>query len=65
VKGEPQAGLGFPRRLKPFLEYFRTAINFLNASNSRNAIFKSTTKLGVLDPENLAWICMLDGILLI
>jgi hypothetical protein len=53
------------KRLKPFLEDFRTAINFLNAYNSRIATFKEYCKARVLDPENLAWIWMLDGILLI
>jgi hypothetical protein len=46
------------KRLKPFTEDVRTAINFLNSSNQRIALPR------VLDLGSLAWTWMLDGILL-
>ena len=52
------------KRFKPYTEYFRTAINFLNSSNQRITILRTTVLLRVLDLESLAWIWMLDGILL-
>jgi hypothetical protein len=39
------------KRLKPFLEDFRTAINFLNASNSRIATFKEYYKASGVRPR--------------
>jgi hypothetical protein len=39
------------KRLKPFLEDFRTAINFLNASNSRIATFKEYCKARGVRPR--------------
>jgi hypothetical protein len=53
------------KRLKPFLEDFRTAINFLNSSNNRIAMFKNYCIARVLGPGSLHWTWMLDGMLLI
>ena len=52
------------KRLKPYTEDFRTTINFLNSSNQRMHCSRNTIMLRVLDLESLAWIWMLDGILL-
>jgi hypothetical protein len=52
------------KRLKPFTEDLRTAISFLNSSNQRIALFKEYCMPRVLDLESLAWIWILDGILL-
>jgi hypothetical protein len=53
------------KRLKPYTEDFRTTINFLNFSNQRIALFKNYCTTRGLDLESLAWIWMLDEILLI
>jgi hypothetical protein len=53
------------KRLKPYTEDFRIAINFLNSSNQRISLFKNYCTARVLDLESLAWIWMLDRILLI
>ena len=52
------------KMLKPVTEDFRIAINFLNSSNQRIALFKEYCNIRVLDQKSLAWIWMLDGILL-
>jgi hypothetical protein len=43
------------KRLKPFLEDFRTAINFLNASNSRIATFKEYCKARGVRPKKFGF----------
>jgi hypothetical protein len=41
------------KRFKPYIEDFRTAINFLNFSNKRIVMFKNYCTAQVLDLENL------------
>ena len=52
------------KRLKPYTEDFRTAINFLNFSNQRIALFKEYCNAKGVRPREFGWIWILDGILL-
>jgi hypothetical protein len=52
------------KRLKPFIEYFRTAINFLNFSNKRIALFKEYYNAKGVRPRKFGLDMDVDGILL-